>query len=358
MKSLGNYATSESGPHSGIIGITLAAFFATANAAPEPIERVNLGSTARYAILAGSLVSNVPTSAVLGDIGLSPSAGAKITGFGDTEVTGTVFTVDETGPAGSVAAASQLTTAQGDLTIALNDAAGRTPVPSGPFLNPGSGSGDIGGLTLVPGLYKFTSTLSITGSDLTLSGTAKDVWIFQIASGLVVGNGIKVTLAGEAKADNIFWQVGTSATLGTTCAVKGNILADQSISMNSGATLDGRALASIAAVTLASSTINRPAIPTTLVKGRAPQDFSLRQLRTDASNSALDIEFRVPSDGRAVLRILNFAGREVATPFNGAAQAGRTNRVRFARDGMSAGLFFSKLEYEGEVRLTKAMMLP
>ncbi|MDQ3003195.1 MAG: ice-binding family protein, partial [Fibrobacterota bacterium] len=223
MNSLKNPSLIITSPRSGILGITLATFFATATAAPEPIERVNLGSTARYAILAGSKVSNVPTSAVLGDIGLSPSAGAKITGFGDTEVTGTVFTVDETGPAGSVAAASQLTTAQGDLTIAFNDAAGRTPVPSGPFLNPGSGTGDIGGLTLVPGLYKFTSTLSITGSDLTLTGTAEDVWIFQIASGLVVGDGIKVTLAGGAKADNIFWQVGTSAILGTTCAVKGNI---------------------------------------------------------------------------------------------------------------------------------------
>ncbi|MDQ3001887.1 MAG: ice-binding family protein, partial [Fibrobacterota bacterium] len=150
----------------------------------------------------------------------------------------------------------------------------------------------------------------------------------------------------------------TSAILGTTCAVKGNILADQSISMNSGATLDGRALASIAAVTLSTSTINRPAIPTTILKGQAPSAFNLRQFRMDPSNPALDIEFMVPSYGRAVLKILNSAGRVVATPFNGTVQAGQANRVRVAKDGMPAGLFFSMLEYEGEIRLTKAMMIP
>jgi len=162
----------------------------------QSLTPVNLGSTTNFAILAGSLVSNIPTSAVTGDIGLSPAAGSKITGFGLLEVTGKIFTVDSTGPAGSVANAIKLSTAQGDLTIAYNDAAGRTPVPTGTFLNPGSGN--IGGLTLVPGLYKFTSGLSVTGSDVTLTGSATDVWIFQIASNLTVGNGIKVILAGGA----------------------------------------------------------------------------------------------------------------------------------------------------------------
>ena len=250
-------------PHSiGHLNLSsgLRALLALAAAIPclaQPQPKVNLGSTAKFAVLSGSLISNIPGSAITGDVGLSPSAGSKITGFGANEITGTVYTVDQTGPAGSVPAASDLTTAKGDLTIAYNDAAGRTPVPSGPFLNPGAG--DIGGLTLIPGLYKFTSTLAITGSDVTLSGGANDVWIFQIASDLNLGNGIKVILAGGARAANIFWQVGTSATLGTTSVFKGTILADQSISMNTGATLDGRALASSAAVTLASSTVTRPA---------------------------------------------------------------------------------------------------
>jgi hypothetical protein len=149
-----------------------------------------------------------------------------------------------------------LTRAQGDLTTAYNDAAGRTPVPTGPFLNPGSG--DMSGLNLSPGLYKFTSGASISGSDLTLTGTASDVWIFQIASTLTVGNGIHVVLAGGAQASNIFWQVGTSAALGTTTIFQGTILAHDSITFATGATLDGRALAHTAAVTLESTTITIP----------------------------------------------------------------------------------------------------
>lgn len=220
---------------------------------------VNLGSTANYAILAGSLISNIPTSAITGDIGLSPAAGSNITGFGATEITGKIYTVDATGPVGSTISPTLLTAAKGDLTIAYNSAAGRTPIPTGSFLNPGSGN--IGGLSLVPGLYKFTSGASITGSDVTLTGSATDVWIFQIAAALNVGTGVKVVLAGNAKAANIFWQVGTSATLGTNCVFKGTIMADQSISLNTGASVEGRLLASSAAVTLASSTVTVPATP-------------------------------------------------------------------------------------------------
>ncbi|MFH0920223.1 MAG: ice-binding family protein [Fibrobacterota bacterium] len=256
--------------------VTAALMLPTA-AMAEPLAPVTLRSTANYAVLAGSLVSNVPTSAVTGDIGLSPAAGSNITGFGLLEVTGTIYTVDAAGPAGSVTAATELTAAKGDLTLAYNDAAGRTPIPTGPNLDPGSGN--IGGLTLAAGLYKFTSNALITGSDLTLTGSATDVWIFQIASSLTVGDDIEVVLAGEAKASNIFWQVGTSAALGTTSIFKGTILADQSISMNTGATLDGRALARIAAVTLASNTITCPSprvpISPTPVALRSISDFAV-----------------------------------------------------------------------------------
>jgi hypothetical protein len=223
---------------------------------------VDLRSTANFAVLAGSLISNIPTSAITGDIGLSPAAGAGMTGLGLLEVAGTIFAVDATYPTTNVAVIdpTRLTAAKGDLTIAYNDAAGRTPVPTGPFLNPGAG--DIGGLTLVPGLYKFTSgvLVSITGSDVTLTGSATDVWIFQIASTLTVDDGIKVILAGGAQAANIFWQVGTSATLGTTSVFKGTIMADQSISLKTGAVVEGRLLARIGAVTLAGNTITKPAL--------------------------------------------------------------------------------------------------
>lgn len=215
---------------------------------------VNLRSTAGFVVLAGSLVSNVPTSAVTGDIGLSPAAGSFITGFGLTEVTGTIYTVGASGPAGSVPDATGLTTAKGDLTTAYNDAAGRTSTDIVLL------AGNIGGLTLTPGLYKSSGALSISSGDLTFDakGDADAVFIIQIASTLTTTSGRKVILSGGALASNIFWQVGTSATLGTTSIFKGTIMADQSISMNTGATIEGRLLARIAAVTLKSNTIVKP----------------------------------------------------------------------------------------------------
>jgi hypothetical protein len=143
--------------------------------------------------------------------------------------------------------AALLLTAKGDLTTAYNDAAGRTPIPSGPFLNPGVGN--IGGLNLIPGLYKFTGTASITGSDLTLTGGPDDVWIFQIAADLQVGSMVQVILAGGAQARNIFWQVGTSVAIGTFAVFKGTIMSDQAIVMNTSSSMDGRALAFTAGVT-------------------------------------------------------------------------------------------------------------
>ncbi len=259
MKSHTKQTIGLSGSWVRLLGTMLTiALMISSTAMSQPLTPVNIGSTANYAILAGSLVSNVPTSKVTGDIGLSPAAGSAITGFGLTEVTGTIYTVDATGPSGSVMSPALLTAAKGDLTIAYNNAAGRTPVPTGTFLNPGSGN--MGGMTIVPGLYKFTSDAAITGSDVTLSGSATDVWIFQIAAALNVGNGIKVILAGGARASNIFWQVGTSATLGTTSVFKGTIMAAQSITVANGSAVEGRLLASSAAVTIAASTVTRPAL--------------------------------------------------------------------------------------------------
>ena len=131
------------------------------------------------------------------------------------------------------------------MTTAYNDAAGRT-------LNPVTLSGNIGGMTLPPGLYKSTSSLEISSGDLTLDGggNANAVWIFQIASTFTSTVGRAVVLSGGANANNIFWQVGTSATLGVTSIFKGTILCDQSITVNTGAALEGRVLTRIAAVTL------------------------------------------------------------------------------------------------------------
>ncbi len=215
---------------------------------------INLRTAGNFVVLAGSLVSNVPASAITGNIGLSPAAGSGITGFGPTEITGTVYTVDATGPAGSVPDAVGLTAAKGDLTTAYNEAAGRTATDIVLL------AGNIGGLTLTPGLYKSSGALEISSGDLTFDarGNANATFIIQIASSLNTTSGRKIFLTGGALAKNIFWQVGTSATLGTTSVFKGNIMADQSISVNSGAAVEGRLLARIAAVTLNSNTIVRP----------------------------------------------------------------------------------------------------
>jgi|SRR5690554_717766 len=218
---------------------------------------VNLASAGNYVILAGSQVTNVPTSSITGNIGLSPAAGSFLTGFSlilppnspaaaSAEVTGLLYASDFASPTPTV-----LTTAKGDLTNAYNDAAGRTATDMVLL------AGNIGGLTLSPGLYKSNGSLEISSGDLTIDakGNPNAVFIIQIASTLQVTSGRKVILSGGALAANIFWQVGTSATLGTTSVFKGTILADQSISLNTGATVDGRLLARIAAVSLQGNTI-------------------------------------------------------------------------------------------------------
>lgn len=215
---------------------------------------IDLRSSAGYVILAGSLISNVPTSAVTGNLGLSPAAGNNITGFGANEITGTIYTTDASGPAGSVSDASGLTTAKGDLTTAYNDAAGRTSTDIVLL------AGNIGGLTLTPGLYKSNGSLEISSGDVTFDalGNANAVFIIQIASTLNMTSGRKIIFSGGALASNIFWQVGSSATLGSNSIVKGTIMADQSISLNTGAVINGRLLARIAAVTIEGSTLVHP----------------------------------------------------------------------------------------------------
>jgi hypothetical protein len=141
-----------------------------------------------------------------------------------------------------------------DLTAAYNDAAGRTSTDIVTL------SGNIGGLTLTPGLYKSTSSLAISSGDLTFDakGNADAIFIIQIATTLTTTSGRKVVLSGGALASNIFWQVGSSATFGTTSVFKGTVMAMQSISLNTGATLEGRALARTGAITMAGNTIVNP----------------------------------------------------------------------------------------------------
>jgi hypothetical protein len=176
-------------------------------------------------------VTNTGASIINGDLGLSP--GTAVTGFPPGIVNGAIHAADPT------AAQAQL-----DLTAAYNDAAGRT-------VGAITVAGNLGGLTLAPGLYKSTSTLAISSGDLTLDaqGDANAVFIFQMGSSFTSTVGRQIILAGGAKAANIFWQVGSSATLGTGSVFKGNILALASITVTTGAAVEGRLLARTAAVT-------------------------------------------------------------------------------------------------------------
>jgi hypothetical protein len=217
-------------------GLGIPGVLSTASQSP-----VVLGAAASYAVLGGSTVTSIGNTTVNGNIGLAP--GSSVTGFPPGTVNGAI---DISNPAADAAQAA--------LTVAYNDAKGRT-------LAPVSKIGNLGGQTLPPGLYKSTSGMEITSGDLTLDaqGDANATFIFQIATTLNTSAGRQVILIGGAKAANVFWQVGTSATLATTTAFKGTIMADQSITLETGATLEGRALARIAAVTMDSNTITIPA---------------------------------------------------------------------------------------------------
>jgi len=213
--------------------------FSTASTAGNQ-DAPALGAAGAFVVLAGSTVTNSGVTNLTGDLGVSP--GTAVTGFPPGILTGAIH-------AGDVASADGMA----DLTTAYNDAAGRT-------LAPVTVAGNLGGLTLPPGLYKSTSSLAISSGDLTLDaqGDPNAVFIFQMASTLTTTSGRAVILSGGAKSTNVFWQVGTSATLGTTSVFKGTIMANQSITLSTGAALNGRALARIGAVTMAGNALVMP----------------------------------------------------------------------------------------------------
>jgi hypothetical protein len=226
-----------------LVGAAVVLCLTTANRAaaqtPEALAPIDLGSASAYAVLAGSTVTNTGLSNVNGDLGVWPGT-AYVPGTPSATVNGTIH-------AGDVAAHQ----GQASLAVAYNDAAGRSTAPIGV-------AGDLGGQTLAPGLYKSASTVAITG-DLTLDakGDPNAVYIFQVGSALNVATHGQVVLIGGAKAANVFWQVGSSATLGTYSAFKGTIMAYAAITIGTGATLDGRALAQNAAVTLDTNAVTK-----------------------------------------------------------------------------------------------------
>jgi len=233
-------------------------FYASVSAQAAGPGAVNLGTAGNFVILAKSGITTTGTTHITGDIGVSPIAATAMTGFGlildasgtfstSSLVTGKVYAADYAPPTPTM-----MTTSVSDMQTAYTDAAGRT--------NPDHtelGAGDITSMTLAPGLYKWGTGLLIGAAGVTLAGGATDVWIFQVAQGLTLASGAQVTLSGGAQASNIFWQVAGQVTLGTTAAMKGIILCKTTIVMNTGAKLEGRALAQTA-VTMDSNTVTSP----------------------------------------------------------------------------------------------------
>ncbi|MCW3124028.1 MAG: hypothetical protein JWQ38_3520 [Flavipsychrobacter sp.] len=222
----------------------------TASAAKGTLAAVNLGVAGNFVILSKTGITDVYKSTITGDLGTSPITGAALL-VSCAEVAGNIYTVDAAGPACKITSASMLTTAIGDMQTAYTDAAGRS---NPDFLN--LGAGNIGGATLIPGLYKWTSALIIP-ADITLSGGPNDIWIFQVDGTLIMSSAVKITLAGGAQARNIFWQVADAVTLGTTSHFEGIVLGQTGVNMQTGASINGRML-SQTAVTLQMNTVTKP----------------------------------------------------------------------------------------------------
>jgi len=221
---------------------------------PKPVM---LGNSGNFVILSKAGVSTVPTSVITGDVGTSPIDSTGLTGFSLTadatntfatssQVTGKLYASDYAVPTPAF-----LTSAVSNMEQAYTDAAGRVG-PDATEL----GAGEIGGLTLVPGLYKWGTDVTIS-TDLTLTGGPNDVWIFQVAQGITVASGIKVILAGGALAKNIFWQSSGVVSLGTTSHFEGIVLSLSSITLDTGASINGRLLAQTE-ITLDQNTVTQP----------------------------------------------------------------------------------------------------
>lgn len=210
---------------------------------PAPVA---LGAAGNFRILAESAVTNVPTSAVTGNVGLSPAAGSFI-GIPCAEVTGTIYQADATGAGCMVQDAAGLTTAINNKGTAYTDAYGRAP----DYVE--LGAGNIGGLNLGPATYRWSTALLIP-STLTLTGGPNDVWIFQVAQGLDISTGVQIVLAGGALPENIYWAVFSAADLNTTSVFKGTLISQTAIALRTGARVNGRLLAGTA-ITLQSNVV-------------------------------------------------------------------------------------------------------
>lgn len=264
--AIGSYAYTITGiagysnsPSSGTVTVNgtsqnVTVMFSTSSTS---IASVDLGTAGNFAILGKTGISTTGTTKIVGNLGVSPAAATYITGFGlimsstgqfstSSVVTGKAYASNYASPTPSM-----LTTSVDNMMTAYTNAAGRTN-PN--YVN--LGAGNIGGMTLGPGLYKWSTGLLIPTS-ATLAGNSSAIWIFQISGKLTVANGAHIILSGGARAKNIFWQVAGGATIGTTVSIYGIILSQTAITINTGSTLNGRALAQ-SDVTLNADNVTSP----------------------------------------------------------------------------------------------------
>ena len=337
--------------------ILMVALIAYATVLPQSSpEPVNLGTSGDFVILTTTGITSTGTTSITGDIGVSPIAAEAITGFGlimdasgtfstSSLVTGKIYAADYTDPT-----PTKMSTAISDMETAYTDAAGRT-LPDYTELY----AGDLTGQTLTHGLYKWGTNVLVSAGGVTISGSASDVWIFQIAQNLELSNGAIVTLSGGAQASNIFWQVAGQVTLGTTAAMKGIILCQTLIAMNTGATLNnGRALAQTA-VTLDANSITNPTEITGVENGLVPQEFELFQNYPNPFNPSTTIKFALPVKMYLTLSVYNLIGEKITEIFKGKMNEGY-HEMMFNASELSSGVYFYKIESEN-INLTKKMIL-
>jgi hypothetical protein len=360
MKTYTTHTTGILDRWTRFLGVMLVAALMMPAAAVSQSSIVNLGTASDFVILAKTGISTTGVTSITGDIGVSPEAATAITGFDlimhssgtystSSLVTGKVYAADYTDPT-----PTKMTTAVGDLETAYTNAAGRT-LPDFTELY----AGDVTGQTLTHGLYKWGTGVLVSAGGVTISGSATDVWIFQIAQNLILANGAIVTLSGGALASNIFWQVAGQVTIGTTAQMKGNILCYTLIEIQTGATLNGRALAQTA-VTLDANAVTKPATGTAVENvGIAPQAFALLQNYPNPFNPSTRIQYSLEKAGMVSLKVYNLLGLEVATLVNSRQEAGSytvpfgINKGTF---GLSSGVYFYRLE-AGSFVSTKKLIL-
>ena len=328
---------------------------AVSQSSPAP---VNLRTSGDFVIIAKTGISTTGTTHITGDIGVSPITATAITAFGlimdasntfstSSLVTGKVYAANYTTPT-----PTKMTTAVSDMETAYTNAAGRT-LPDYTELY----TGDLSGRTLTHGLYKWSTGVQVSSSGVTISGTASDVWIFQIAQNLEFTSGAIVTLSGGAQASNIFWQVAGQVTLGTTVAMKGIILCKTLIMMNTGATLNGRALAQTA-VTLDANIVTTT-VATNIIGAdpqQIPVQFTLGQNFPNPFNPETKINYSIAKEGYVKLTVFNAIGSKVSTIVNEYKPAGNYS-VQFNGSNLASGIYLYRLESGNYSATMKFIML-